>query len=299
MDPEDPSRNRYMPARRGIVVAKGGDRRQAMYRELNHPIFSDAPYRLAVVLSERGSISAQRKTLYAFNGHIKAAYKKNAKIHGDLGIYFMDSPSNNRPAQIYWFSPDLGDEPDETLKSLHRIWFDNKRGASIYPYIPYPSKFEQIFCRWDLQQWDMWLRWLLSWMVFKGQAPRIVKETYLTAHRPAKSKGGLFHSPEPLQACYTFVPYLPEAWILKNHPPYVKECKFCKRPIINIDPRRDYCNESCKNKAYRDRKEKNGTIVRRVSCIHCGELLQNKRGGAKFCSDRCRQAHHRAHQRGG
>lgn len=296
---EDPSRNCDIPTRRGIVVAKGYDRSSGeICREPRHPIFSNEACRLAVILNQKGAISAPKKTIYAFNGRTKVVYAENAKIYGDLGIWFIDSPWNSRPTQIYWFIPELGDCPDETLKSLHCIWFDSRLGASAYPYIPYPARYERIFMGWDLQQWDAWLRWLLSWMGFESQMPMFAKETYLMAYPPANLTGEEHRTQERLQAVYTYVPLLPEAWILKNHPPYIKECRFCKRPIINIDPRRDYCNQSCKNKAYRDRKEKNGTIFRRGTCIHCGEPLQEKRGGAKFCSDRCRQAHHRHQARG-
>jgi|GEM_PF-3375635 len=288
-----------MRVRRGIVVAKGCDYLTVdKHRERRHPIFSEEPYEYAVVLNEPGSVSAPKKTIHIFNGNSqkKVVYAEKARIYGDSGVAFFESMWNQKPAQVHWFVPELEEHKDDTLKSLRRIWFDSRPYAPMYPYIPYHKRFEQIFDEWSLQQWDVWLRWFLWWMGNRNPIPKMAKTTCMAAYPPAIIAGETHLQPKRLQAVYTVIPYLPEAWIFKNHPPYIKACKFCKHPIINIDSRREYCDEACKNKAYRDRKKRNGKIIRHASCIHCGEILQDKRGGAKFCGDRCRQAYRRTHR---
>lgn len=66
---------------------------------------------------------------------------------------------------------------------------------------------------------------------------------------------------------------------------------------IKGDPRRQYCSDECRKKAYARKRRhfREGSRIIRLEtlrCQNCGGLFE-ARAGAKFCSDRCRQAHHR------
>lgn len=82
-------------------------------------------------------------------------------------------------------------------------------------------------------------------------------------------------------------------------------CDGCGKPYegyIKGDPRRRYCSDECRRKAYAEKRQhlnefKRMRRLETLRCQICGGLFE-ARAGAKFCGNRCRQANYRKTNRG-
>ena len=79
-----------------------------------------------------------------------------------------------------------------------------------------------------------------------------------------------------------------------------RECPDCGRHMCDGSVRCNHCEldrqRMFNRKAAKNYRVRNGLIKTPlyVECHHCGKKFQPKRSTAKFCSDRCRVANHRA-----
>jgi hypothetical protein len=82
-------------------------------------------------------------------------------------------------------------------------------------------------------------------------------------------------------------------------------CPGCGEPIL-VSPLRSYqlqfCSMRCYQREYRKRRRNTGSAVAwkndgRQRCAACKKDIRSKRKDAKFCSNACRQWHHRQAQK--